>query len=138
MVALRTSLAFHRDRCNHQSRFAWEVSRDGSYPHPVVPRWNTPPDEASYGQWTPDGRYYIFYSGKSAIWALGEKAGLFDKRASEPVLLTTGLQPVYPALSPDGKRLFVVSKENRGDLVHYEAKSSGFEPLSARPLGPQA
>jgi Tol biopolymer transport system component/DNA-binding winged helix-turn-helix (wHTH) protein len=109
----------------------WEVSRDGSHPHRVLPQWTSSPNETS-GGWTPDGKYFVFNSlrdGKSGIWAIREQPSLIHKSNREPILLTTGpLQVLAPTLSPDGKRLLVVSKQNRGELAHYEPRSSEFVP----------
>jgi Tol biopolymer transport system component/DNA-binding winged helix-turn-helix (wHTH) protein len=101
----------------------WEVSRDGSHLHRVVPRWSSSHYEST-GGWTPDGKYFLFKShrdGKSGI--------LFYKSSRQPILLTTGpLQLSDPTLSPDGKRLFVVSSQNRGELARYQVRSSEFVP----------
>jgi Tol biopolymer transport system component len=110
----------------------WEASRDGSNLHRVLSRWDTLLGEPWAGEWTPDGEYYLVESvreGKTSIWAIREKRDLLHKFSPDPVLLTTGpLQVINPTLSPDGKRLFVISKQNRGDLAHYDAKSAEFVP----------
>lgn len=109
----------------------WEVSRDGSHAHRLIPQWTSSPHETS-GGWTPDGKYFIFKSTrdqKSGIWAIREQRSLFHNSNREPVLLPTGpLQLLSPALSPDGKRVFVVSRQNRGELARYEPRSSEFVP----------
>jgi Tol biopolymer transport system component/DNA-binding winged helix-turn-helix (wHTH) protein len=109
----------------------WEASADGSNTHPVLPGWNHGA-ESSAGEWTPDGKYYLFQSvrdGKSSIWAIREKRDLLHKYTRDPVLLTAGpLDLSQPTLSPDGGRLFVVSLQNRGDLMRYDPKPSGFVP----------
>ena len=37
----------------------WEVSADGTSLHPMLPGWNNPPAECC-GNWTPDGKYFVF------------------------------------------------------------------------------
>jgi Tol biopolymer transport system component/predicted Ser/Thr protein kinase len=113
------------------SNSLWEVDADGSHLHPLLPGWNTPPDEHS-GRWTPDGRYYLFSStrgGISNIWALRETSGLFRKGSYAPVQLTTGTMDLgSPLPSLDGKKLFVVGTQQRGELVRYEPNSGQWVP----------
>jgi WD40 repeat protein len=63
----------------------WEIQADGSHPHPLLPGWSDPAQECC-GDWTPDGEYFIFQSdhdGRTQIWAIREKDGLFRKATSE-------------------------------------------------------
>src|SRR5262249_36517495 len=97
----------------------------------LLPGWHTPPDE-SCGRWTADGRYYLFSStrgGTSNIWAIRETASLFRKGSFDPVQLTTGTMDLgSPLLGLDGKKLFVVGTQQRGELVRYDAKSGQWLP----------
>ncbi|MGD0922798.1 MAG: protein kinase [Terriglobia bacterium] len=109
----------------------WEVSADGTNLHPLLPGWSNPASECC-GNWTPDGKYFVFRSGRtgfSTIWATCEKAGLFRKVSREPIQLTTGPIPVdSPVPSTDGKKLFVLGTQARGELMRYDAKSRQFAP----------
>jgi Tol biopolymer transport system component len=106
----------------------WEASAEGTNPHPLFPGWHNPPEECC-GKWTPNGRYFIFESGRS-IWALQEKTGWLRKSSHEPVHLTSGPISFYsPLPSRDGKRLFVVGGKPRGELVRYDTKSKQFVPF---------
>jgi Tol biopolymer transport system component len=106
-------------------RSLWEVSVDGKNPRPLLPGWNRPSAECC-GNWTPDGKYFLFQSTRNArtdIWALRDEASLFRKRDHEPVQLTTGpLNYWAPLPSRDGKRLYVVGEQPRGELVRYDAR----------------
>jgi|SRR5579859_4637432 len=107
----------------------WEMRADGSNPHPVFPGWHNPPSECC-GEWTPDGRYYLFVNQSPAggnIWAAKEP-GLFG-RPSAPMQLTTG-PTSFNALAPstDDKKIFVDASQGRGELVRYYPKSSQFLP----------
>ena len=109
----------------------WEVKADGGDLRPLLPGWNSPPAECC-GSWTPDGKYFVFQSshgGRSDIWALRE-AGSFMKRGkSEPVQLTSGpVDFLGPMPSKDGKRLFVIGAQPRGELARYDAKARQFVP----------
>ena len=99
-------------------RSLWEVSTDGSNLHPLLPGWNKPAHECC-GQWSADGRYYVFLSTQGeglgadfSVWARREKGDfpLWSKPAA-PVRLTAG--PIsFGALAPskDGRRLLAVGR----------------------------
>ena len=104
----------------------WEVQADGSHPHPLLPGWNNPSQECC-GSWTPDGKYFVFQSthnAKTQIWALPEKGGLFPKARWEPTELTTGpLSYSMPVPSVDGKKLFVIGSQPRGELATFQPEN---------------
>jgi eukaryotic-like serine/threonine-protein kinase len=109
------------------SNSIWEISSDGTNLHPLLPGWHNPPNECC-GRWTPDGRYYVFEYGRS-LWALPEKPGWLQKKSRPPVRLTTEPINFYsPLPSRDGKKLFAVGGKPRGELVRFDAKSTGFIP----------
>ena len=100
----------------------WEVHVDGSNLHPLLSAGHRSPSECC-GSWSSDGRYYFFVSGTD-IWALRESQSLLRQRDRLPLPLTTGpLAFSNPVSSPDGKRLFVVGEEFRGELVRYDSRS---------------
>jgi len=107
----------------------WELNRDGSGLHPLLPGWNDSPQECC-GHWTPDGKYFLFESfraGRNNIWVLPERAHWFGGRA-DPMQLTNGpLDFTHPVPSRDGKRIFTVGVQPRGELVRYDGKT-GFVP----------
>ena len=104
----------------------WEVSANGANPHPLLSGWNTPAAECC-GNWTPDGRYFVFqstYNRTTHIWVMRERTGLFQRTGQEPIQLTSGPLNYYlPAPSQDGKKLFVVGEQGRGELVRYDTKA---------------
>ena len=106
-----------------------EVSADGGRPHALFPVWK---GVHCCGNWTPDGEYYVFQSSfnwRTDIWALRESTGLFRKGNGEPVQLTTGPMDFRsPVSSVDGRRLFVIGEQRRGELVRFESKSGQFVP----------
>jgi len=113
------------------NRSIWQVSADGSHLHPLLPGWNTTPNECC-GKWTPDGRHFVFQAMRddtANLWALNEHDGLFGPTRHEPVQLTTGPMNVgNPVPSRDGKKLFVQGWRPRGELVRYDSKSGQFVP----------
>jgi Tol biopolymer transport system component/DNA-binding winged helix-turn-helix (wHTH) protein len=106
-----------------------EVSVAGGSSHSLLPGWK---GVYCCGNWTPDGRYYVFQSTSDSgtnIWALRERTRLFRGRRSEPVRLTAGPMDFQsPVSSVDGKRLFVIGEQPRGELVRFETKSGQFVP----------
>jgi serine/threonine protein kinase/Tol biopolymer transport system component len=112
-------------------RSIWQASSTGANLHPVLPGWNSTPNECC-GNWTPDGKYFVFQAvrdGTANLWALEERAGLFPATVSKPTQLTTGPMNVgAPVPSRDGKKLFVQGWQPRGELVRYDAKSAQFVP----------
>jgi DNA-binding winged helix-turn-helix (wHTH) protein len=111
------------------SESLWELNRDGSGLHPLLPGWNPSPQECC-GNWTPDGKYFLFQSfraGRNNIWALPERRHWFGGQA-EPVQLTNGpLDFISPVPSGDGRRVFSVGVQPRAELVRYDTKT-GFAP----------
>ena len=111
----------------------WEIRADGSSLHQLLQGWHTPPSECC-GQWTPDGRYFVFQSqtenGGMDIFALRESQGLFRKSVSAPIRLTFGpVKLSLPVVSLDGKKVFVLGRQQRGELVRYDSASKQFIPF---------
>jgi WD40 repeat protein len=78
--------------------------------------------------WIPDAKFFLF-SAKGQIWALPRKSG-FLRSVPEPVALTSSPMALdTPVPSRDGKKLFVVGRTFRGELLRYVAKSSNFAPF---------
>jgi Tol biopolymer transport system component len=109
----------------------WEVAINGSGLRPLLPGWHQEPGECC-GSWTADGRYFFFAAyrnGRSDIWALEEKPGLFHKKSQLPLQITAG--PVSysaPVASPDRSRLFVIGEQPRAELQRYDPKLKQFAP----------
>ena len=114
------------------SQSLWEARADGTDPHPLLPGWNNPPSECC-GSWTPDARYFVFQStqrGRADIWAIREKGMLLGKPNQAPVHLTVGpMDFLGPVPSKDGKKLFVMGWQRRGELTRYDSKSQQFVPF---------
>jgi Tol biopolymer transport system component/DNA-binding winged helix-turn-helix (wHTH) protein len=103
-----------------KGRAIWEVSADGGNAHPLLPE-GSEPRGACCGNWTPDGRYFLF-TDEQNLWALREKRGLFRRSRSKLIQLTNGpLLFSNPVPSKDGKRIFAVGEVDRGQLVRYDA-----------------
>ena len=125
----RLRFTLHDPEVNSDS--LWEISADGRHLHPLLPGWNSPAAECC-GNWTANGKYYVFESirGNVAnIWALRATAEFFGRASHQPVQLTSGTTSIeLPVPSSDGKKLFVVGGQARGELVAYDLKSKQWFP----------
>ena len=115
-------------------RQVWEVAADGSRMHSLLQNWHEPTNGYN-GNWTPDGKYFVFQSfhnGRTDLWAIREKEDLFHRANYTPVQLTSGpLSFLTPQPSLDGKRIFAIGEEPRGELERFDAKSGEFVPYLA-------
>jgi serine/threonine protein kinase/Tol biopolymer transport system component len=107
----------------------WEIDSNGRSLRPLLPGWNIPSSECC-GRWTPDGKYFVFRSGRNGtnnLWAIREKAGVLRATSREPTQLTSGpMQMTSFVPSKDGKKLFAIGVARRGELVRYDTKPRQF------------
>jgi Tol biopolymer transport system component/DNA-binding winged helix-turn-helix (wHTH) protein len=114
----------------------WEISANGAHLHQLLEHWDREV-LLCCGNWTADGRYFIFQScpadaGPVRIWAIREGRGLLQRTSSQPMLLAETPLNVYGTVpSRDGKKLFVNSYTDRMELVRYSATSGKFVPYLA-------
>ncbi|HSY58945.1 MAG TPA: hypothetical protein VK795_05245, partial [Terriglobales bacterium] len=124
-------LRFTVDDPRTNYRAIWQASADGSNLHLLLPGWSDAPNECC-GQWTPDGRYFVFQARRDAtmdLWAINERGGVFRATPQAPVQLTTGPMNVgIPVPSRDGKKVFAQGWQPRGELLRYDAKSKQLAP----------
>jgi len=107
----------------------WEVGTDG---HNLRELFGGRRDVFG-GSWTPDGNYYFFRSWDGerwSLWAVSEARHWWKRSgAARPYPLTFGPMSFgVPAISNDGKQLFAVGKESRGELSAYDPKTQKFVP----------
>jgi Tol biopolymer transport system component/DNA-binding winged helix-turn-helix (wHTH) protein len=122
-------LRFTEQDPKNDSSSLWEVSADGTHLHPLLPDWSKHATECC-GNWTPDGKYFVFQStrnGRTDLWAIRERQTWWRKADREPVQLTAGPMSLsLPLPSNNGKKLFALGAQLRGELVRYDAKSRQF------------
>jgi eukaryotic-like serine/threonine-protein kinase len=109
-----------------ESNSLWEVRSDGTGLRQLLSGWNDPPNECC-GSWTADGRRYVFQATRqhdSQLWALSERRGVLGDRDPGPVQLTQGpVQFRRPCFSRDGRRIFAVGWQLRGELTKIDPVS---------------
>lgn len=116
----------------------WEVDVDGGNPHELHFSWPGKAAECC-GEWTPDGRYFVFTSGRkgtSNLWALEEKSQWWRRANRDPAQLTFGPVSYYqPIPSRNGHSIFAIGAQPEGELIRYAAKRKEFLPyLNGRSL----
>lgn len=112
------------------SDYLWQISREGGHSQRLLKGWNHPSSECC-GLWSPDGRQFLFQAtrnGKTEIWSLPE--GSSNVSASVPTQVSHGqLNSLAPTFSPDGRKLFVIGQQLRGQLQRFDKKSNTFVPF---------
>lgn len=85
------------------------------------------------GGWTPDDRYFFYASGDAPtenIWAMRQEE-MLRRASSQPMQITTGPLGFFVPLSgQDGKTVYSVGQQLRGQLVRYEAPTKQFVPYA--------
>ena len=105
----------------------WEADANGANPKGLLAGWKGALNPCC-GAWTPDGRYFVFVA-QGNLWALREERGLLRQGRAEPVQLTFGPTRFgAPVPSRDGKRLFALGAQQKGELVRFDARSGQFVP----------
>ncbi len=117
----------------------WEVSQDGSTPHALLAKWQYA-SAACCGNWTVDGRYYIFQvlqnqpntsTTYTALWALPESTPGAEN-TPELVRLTSGPMSFGNAsLARDSKKMWAIGVAPAGEVVKYDRGSKKFIPVIA-------
>jgi Tol biopolymer transport system component len=109
----------------------WEISADGTHGHDLLPNW-TGAQNPLQGNWTPDGKYYVFQAdqgNRADLWAMRQISDPFHHVSREPVQLTAGPLSFYsPQPSVDGKKIFTIGVQLRSELVHCDAAIKQFAP----------
>jgi Tol biopolymer transport system component/DNA-binding winged helix-turn-helix (wHTH) protein len=86
------------------------------------------------GGWTPDGRYFLYTAsgdGTRDVWAIREKKDLLHRVNPQPVQITAGPLTFYlPAPGKDGKTVFAVGEQLRGQLTRYDSSAQQFVPYA--------
>jgi eukaryotic-like serine/threonine-protein kinase len=113
----------------------WEAGVDGSHPRPIFSERDGMGSQCC-GLWTPDGKYYVFQSdrgGTPSVWAMREKPYWWQKVDTAPVQLTVGpMIAQLPLPSRDGKQIFFVGTEHRGELEMYNTRAKEFATVLPR------
>jgi eukaryotic-like serine/threonine-protein kinase len=110
----------------------WELRVDGSSPHRLALDW---PDDVGLGggQWTPDGKHFIFQSnrgGVNNIYEVVEPSWLEFWKKPTAMRLTAGQLDIL-AMTPsrDSTGLFIVGRIAQGEMRVYDSQEKRFVPF---------
>ena len=115
----------------------WEIGRDGSNPHSLLATWQDA-STACCGNWSADGRYYIFQATDkvpytditvTSLWALPD-SGTGDEKAS-PVALTNGPMS-FGNVSParGNQNIWAIGVRPAGEVVKYDPTRKEFTAIA--------
>jgi DNA-binding winged helix-turn-helix (wHTH) protein/Tol biopolymer transport system component len=112
----------------------WQVDLSASTVRRLFPDWPGLA-HAWVGGWIPDGRYFFFSAISDwttrNIWAIRDKDEFLRRVSPQPVQITAGPLAFYsPTPSKDGKSVFVVGEQRRGQLLRYDAATAEFSPYA--------
>jgi len=112
----------------------WEVDAKGGNPHRLLVGWREPPayygDGESDGDWTPDGKYFVFRStraGMASIWAIAERGKFLRRSSGNPVQLMTTDSSLWSLLAAKNRIFYPGDKEVR-ELARYDTRLKQFFP----------
>jgi len=132
----RLRLVLEEGRGNEPFDRLWEVNANTATVRRVLPGWSrTPSDHEFGGEWTLDGRFFIFtaiHEGTSGIWAVREKSNPLGWRDGVPAQLAALPELVRSVtLSGDGKKVFAnVALPRRDEVVRFEPGFGRFLPYT--------
>ncbi len=111
----------------------WQADVTTNVIQPLLPDW-TNSGGILPGGWSPDGRYFFFTAlgdGTRNVWAIREAKDLIRRINPKPVQITSGPLTFYlPVPSKDGKSVFVVGEQLRGQLMRHDSASNQFAPYA--------
>lgn len=109
----------------------WQVEASGKNLARILPGWDDS-SQLESGKWTVDGRFFLFTALKGGvrnIWMLPDKRNFLPRNSSQASQLTAGpISFFLPTPAPDGKTIYAVGHQPRGQLMRYDARSRQFEP----------
>ncbi|WP_348263955.1 protein kinase [Telmatobacter sp. DSM 110680] len=110
----------------------FEMNADGSNVHPLPLDWPSDADQRD-GQWTPDGRHFVFVSyrdGFSSIYELVSPPWFeFWKKASAVRVTPAQMDVVAMTSTRDSANLLVIGRIAQGSMQAYDSKGQRFIPF---------
>lgn len=106
----------------------WEVSRDGSNPHELLPGWSKSKTFCC-GVWSKDGKSYVFQATQSwppitTLWVLTEGS-------AEPRQLTDGPMSFGSAWPAENEKIWALGVNPMVEVVKYETGHPNYAPVLA-------
>ncbi len=116
----------------HGRRRLWNMRADGRDPHPLQSDWPEKANQYS-GQWTPDGRHFLFSSdreGRGNVYELVAPRW-FEFWKKPAAVRITGNQVSILAFTPsrDGNGVYVLGRMDEGAMRAYDPHSGKLVPF---------
>lgn len=126
------TIRFSMDKREDGTQAVWEMAADGSHLHPILASGREPASQSA-GEWTLDGRYFLF-SGCQAtdcnLWGIREAWNWFRRSHHDPVQLTHGPDSLHVSIpTQTGSRVFAFSFRSNRELQKIEPRSHQAESL---------
>jgi Tol biopolymer transport system component len=110
----------------------FEMNADGSHVHPLPLDWPSDADQWN-GQWTPDGRHFVFTSSRDGFSSAYELVSppwfQFWKKASAVRLTPEQMNVVAMTPTRDSASLLVIGRVEQGSMHAYDSKEQRFIPF---------
>ena len=121
-------IRFHTDNGGSNTSSIWEMNADGSKLHPILASV-TQPVSQSAGQWTSDGKYFLFSGCENNdcnLWAIREDWNWFRRAHHSPVQLTRGPDSLHVSIpAQTGSRVFAFSLRSHRELKKIDPRTDG-------------
>jgi Tol biopolymer transport system component/DNA-binding winged helix-turn-helix (wHTH) protein len=119
-------IRFHMDITSGNSSSIWEMNSEGGGLHPLLASV-TQPASQSAGQWTADGRYFLFSGCENSdcnLWAIREAWNWFRRAHHHPVQLTRGPDSLHVSIpAQTGSRVFAFSLRSPRELKKIDPRT---------------
>jgi Tol biopolymer transport system component len=110
----------------------FEMNVDGSNVHPLPLDWPPGADQQD-GQWTPDGKHFVFVSSRDGFSSTYELVNPrwfeFWKKASAVRLTPEQMEVVAMTSTRDSANLLVIGRVAQGSMQAYDSKGQRFIPF---------
>lgn len=120
------NIRFTVDQGEYGTPSIWQMTADGDRARPLIPS-GTQPSDQSVGNWTADGRYFLF-SGceqyECNLWAMRDAWSWFRRSNHGPFPLTSGPDFLHVAIPTQaGSRIFAFSFRSRRELEKFDPQT---------------
>ena len=125
-------IRFTLDRRENNAASVWEMTAEGTGLHPLLAA-ATQPSSQSGGQWTADGKYFLFsgcQNNECNLWAIRDAWNWLRRAHHDPVQLTTGPDSLHVSIPAQaGSRVFAFSMRAHRELQKIDAANGRSDPL---------
>jgi Tol biopolymer transport system component/DNA-binding winged helix-turn-helix (wHTH) protein len=120
------NIRFTVDQGEYGTPSIWQMTADGNSAHSLLPS-GTQPSDQSAGNWTADGKYFLF-SGceqyECNLWAMRDAWSWFRRSHHGPFPLTSGPDILHVAIpTQTGSRIFAFSFRSRRELEKLDPRT---------------